>query len=287
MTTASCSPIGNFARRAKASLAARVSGIEHRLRSKCSRLTRDALYRAAAHLLRSPTVQQRTAMDLVRQGLVPEGESFEFMCHVLAWHQQAKSQLWQDVWVLYRSGFRHDGFFVDVGASDGVRWSNTYLLERSFGWTGILIEPHPLHHAALPANRRSKVHYGCVGPITGEPVEFWAVADYEFSGIARYANHGIHAAARDEHTTHPMVTISLNDVLRECDAPEVIDYVSLDTEGSELAILSTFDFDRYRVSRWTIEHNTINEAKIDDLMRSRGYRRDLSEWSWFDGWYVK
>jgi FkbM family methyltransferase len=196
--------------------------------------------------------------------------------------RRAKSQLWQDVWVLYRSGFRRDGFFVDVGASDGIGWSNTYLLERAFAWNGILVEPNPLHHTTLPTNRTSRTHYGCVGPTTGEIVDFWATADYELSGIARYAERDSHAAARRNHSIHAMTTISLNELLQECQAPNVIDYISLDTEGSELDILSTFDFDRYHVIRWTIEHNTINERNIDDLMRARGYRRDLKEWSLFD-----
>jgi hypothetical protein len=84
-----------------------------------------------------------------------------------------------------------------------------------------------------------------------------------------------------------MTTISLNDALEECGAPGRIDYVSLDTEGSELDILSTFDFARYRVRLWTIEHNhTAGEAEIDRLMSAHGYVRKFPAWSQFDAWYA-
>jgi FkbM family methyltransferase len=213
---------------------------------------------------------------------------FAFMCIALAWNQRAAAQLLQDLWVLHETDFRSNGFFVDVGASDGIGWSNTLLLERAFGWRGILIEPNPIHRETLPRNRRSKVHFGCIGPRTGDVVDFWSAAEHELSGIGAYANQDDHAATRQAHVSRTMTTISLNDALRECDAPREIDYVSLDTEGSELDILSTFDFAGYRVRLWTIEHNhTANEAKIDRLMASHGYVRKFPDWSHFDAWYVR
>jgi FkbM family methyltransferase len=262
--------------------------VAERVRLQSSARTKDALLRAGLHLIRSPHIQQQVTMDVARHNLAPMGDSFEFMCHALAWHKTAKSQLWQDVWVLCQSGFRHGGFFVDVGASDGVTWSNTYLLEKSFGWRGVLVEPNPIHRETLRSNRSSRAHYGCVGPVTGEAVEFWATHEPDLSGIARYAQLDGHASARRNHVAHVITTISLSDLLRECEAPKAIDYISLDTEGSELDILSTFDFEKYQVRLWTIEHNhTLSEARIDYLMCSHGYKRLLPEWSQFDAWYAR
>jgi FkbM family methyltransferase len=259
------------------------------MRLRFAQWSRERVYRTVLAHLQSPAEQQKVAHDLIRGGDYPltTTESFEFMCHVLGWRRRSKSQLWQDIWVLHRAGFKRSGFFVDVGASDGIQWSNSYLLEKSFDWRGILVEPNPLHRDTLPANRSSRVHLGCVGATTGEDVAFWCARDAELSGIARYAGQDDHTAARGDHTVVQMKTISLNDVLRECAAPEAIDYVSLDTEGSELEILSTFDFARFRVKLWTIEHNhTANEARIDSLMHARGYVRELPAWSQFDAWYV-
>ena len=280
--------IVTLAGRVRRSIAARLSTRAKLLRLRSQELTKDVLLVAGLRLLRSPRTQQQLTLDIARRKLAPDSESFEFMCHALAWHKKARSQLWQDVWVLCQSEFKHGGFFVEVGASDGLTWSNTHLLETAFDWTGVLVEPNPLHRSVLPANRACRIHYGCVGPLTGETVEFWAAHEPDLSGIARYAEQDVHAAARRKNTAHVVTTISLNDLLHECGAPTAIDYISLDTEGSELDILSTFDFDRYDVRLWTIEHaHTRNEAKIDALMRSRGYERSLPEWSLFDAWYIR
>jgi hypothetical protein len=245
--------------------------------------------------LSGPRVRRAIAADLSvgrhdidRYRRLAADPHFGFMCFALAWNRRSAAQLLQDLWVLYETDFRSGGFFVEVGASDGIGWSNTLLLERAFDWRGILIEPNPIHRDTLPANRRSRVHFGCIGPRTGDIVDFWSTREHELSSIGTYAGRDDHATARQAHVAHPMTTISFNDALQECDAPRHIDYVSLDTEGSELDILSTFDFAKYRVRLWTIEHNhTANEANIDRLMASQGYVRKFPDWSRFDAWYAR
>jgi hypothetical protein len=266
--------------------AAIVHGGENLRRFYCS---------TALRYLSSSSVRRAIAADLSigrhrtdRYRRLAADPDFGFMCVALAWNRRSAAQLLQDLWVLYETDFRSSGFFVEVGASDGIGWSNTLLLEQAFDWRGVLIEPNPIHRDALPLNRRSRVHFGCIGPRTGDIVDFWSTAEPELSGIGAYAGGDDHATARAAHVSHPMTTISLNDALRECDAPRQIDYVSLDTEGSELDILSTFDFSKYRVRLWTIEHNhTASEAKIDRLMASHGYLRKFTDWSQFDAWYIR
>ena len=85
-----------------------------------------------------------------------------------------------------------------------------------------------------------------------------------------------------------METISLNDLLIQAQAPRTIDYLSADTEGSELEILAAFDFDRWDVRAISVEHNcTDNQEKLYALLTARGFRRQFPELSWFDDWYVK
>ena len=82
-------------------------------------------------------------------------------------------------------------------------------------------------------------------------------------------------------------TISLIDMLRKHHAPRHIDYLSIDTEGSEYEILKTFDFRAYTFSVITCEHNfTANRDKIRRLLCENGYVNVLTNISSFDDWFV-
>ena len=74
----------------------------------------------------------------------------------------------------------------------------------------------------------------------------------------------------------------------EHQAPKVIDYLSIDTEGSELEILSAFDFTRYDIRLITVEHNFSDDrSKIHDLLRQNKFRRTFENLSRWDDWYVR
>ena len=88
-------------------------------------------------------------------------------------------------------------------------------------------------------------------------------------------------------TSYDVTTISLNDLLAEHGAPEVIDYLSVDTEGSEFDILNALDFDRWSFRILTVEHNFAPQREdIHALLTSKGYARVLEDVSRFDDWYV-
>jgi hypothetical protein len=121
---------------------------------------------------------------------------------------------------------------------------------------------------------------------SGREVEF-ILAD-EFGGVAEHANADSHADKREAFRalgrTLRLRTTSLHDLLVAHGAPRDIDYLSLDTEGSELEILSAFPFDRWRIRCITVEHNfTPARAAIRGLLESRGYRWREAQW---DDWYV-
>jgi FkbM family methyltransferase len=205
---------------------------------------------------------------------------------VAALRAQSTSQLGQDLWVLERTGYKRGGFFVEFGATDGVRLSNTYLLETAFGWQGICAEPNPGMHDKLRANRRCQVTRACVGAVTGEKVDF-VFAD-EYGGMMRDAATDMHAQKRAAFASMPefrtvLETTSLHDLLVALKAPREIDYISVDTEGSELSILQTFPFDQWDVRCWTVEHNHVKTSReaIFSLMSSHGYQRVEAN---FDDW---
>lgn len=200
------------------------------------------------------------------------------------------SQIQQDRWVLGELSNKSNGYFVEVGAFDGKSLSNTYLLEKEFGWTGILAEPNPAQHQAIRSVRSASVDTRPVDGISGRSVLMrFMEGEPELSSMATNAYSDQHAENRKHEAVEiDQTTVSLNDLLEEHGAPTDIDYISIDTEGNELDILSTFDFGKYNVRLFSVEHNyTSADGKIEEFLVGKGYERVCREWSRFDGWYRK
>jgi hypothetical protein len=75
-----------------------------------------------------------------------------FLAFVLKNFSISKSQIFQDLFILFMVHEKREGFFVDFGATDGVTLSNSWLLEKSYGWNGILAEPAQCWHNKLQTN---------------------------------------------------------------------------------------------------------------------------------------
>ena len=196
----------------------------------------------------------------------------------------SKAQLHQDLFALARTGFRTGGFFVEFGATDGIELNNTYLMETEFGWSGILAEPARGWHADLKRNRGAIVDTRCVWKASGETLQFTEAPRGENSAISSF----VKPSRKLRGQQYTVETVSLNDLLEQHAAPAVIDYMSVDTEGSELDILTALDFDRWSFRVMSVEHNHAPQRQgLHDLLTSKGYRRVLEQVSNFDDWYVK
>jgi hypothetical protein len=175
------------------------------------------------------------------------------------------SQYGQDRFVLEVLDGLQGGFFLDSGAADGVRGSNTQLLEQSYGWNGICVEPNHTLFAQLVRHRRCRCVNCCLYDRDGD-VPFLESA-WMLGGILetyhpahlRFAMNtfGLLANGEGIPATVSKPARTVRAILRECSAPPIIDYWSLDTEGSELAILKSFPFDEYAVRVLTVEHNRL------------------------------
>lgn len=212
----------------------------------------------------------------------------EFLAYVSRNLSSSQAQLCQDLFALFLTEEKRNGYFVEFGATNGVTLSNTYLLETSWGWSGILAEPARGWHEDLKKNRRCQIETRCVWSKTGEQLEFNEVAEGELSTISQFSGSDGHSAARKQGQQYAVDTISLNDLLEKHNAPFDIDYMSVDTEGSEYSILSHFDFSRHNIRLITVEHNfTDDREKIYVLLCSKGYKRIFEGFSQWDDWYVK
>jgi len=211
---------------------------------------------------------------------------------ILSYHGPSYSELKQDVMVYSVLGDVSQGFFVEFGVMDGVIASNSLLFERAHSWSGIIAEPNKRFHDLLPKNRQCRIDHRAVYASSGGTLEFKEVDVHAgLSVLTDFMMKDHHANRRHQSPgdTYQVQLVSLEDLLLQHDAPKTIEYISMDTEGSESAILESFDFSKFDVKIWTVEHNFAVSARnhIHDIMTANGYRRVLTDISNYDDWYVK
>ncbi len=229
-------------------------------------------------------VSKHSSLDIEFLATLPDEHIAYFLKNI----DKSRAQRRQDIFVLSELGLKKNGFFVEIGASNGLDLSNTYMLEKEFGWRGILSEPGRCWHLALKRNRSCIIDTHCVWSESNALLKFNETKNPCFSTISRFSDGDHHAARRKNGRIYEVEAIALLDLLAVHDAPTEIDYLSIDTEGSEYEILREFDFDRYSFGVITCEHNhTPMREKIYDLLVSKGYQRKFEEISDRDDWYVK
>ena len=203
--------------------------------------------------------------------------------------EKSSAQLLQDLFVIYFSKGKKAGYFVEFGATDGVSLSNTYRLEKDLDWQGILAEPSAVWHERLRGNRSCHIDTRCVYSTSNERVHFRNTSESpELSGIEKSLQPDHNMELRKKFSTTEVSTVSLTDLLGTYNAPNLIDYLSVDTEGSELEILSAFDFSAYRIALLTVEHNFQNDQrdKLKALLEKNGFIRVFESISRWDDWYL-
>lgn len=171
---------------------------------------------------------------------------------------------------------RRNGVFVEIGGYDGISGSNCLFFELMRGWSGILIEPSPTQFAKAKAFRRATCLQLALADAQGE-AEFLDVVEgfSQMSGLtASYDQKLREAVEANPHHKGELIRVktrTLSQILDQQFLKE-IDYISLDVEGGEMAVLSGFPFERYRVHAWTVENNT-GSTEIPTLMQEKGYQR--------------
>lgn len=195
------------------------------------------------------------------------------------------SQVGQDKFVneIFFKNKTH-GVFIDIGAHDGKTGSNTYFFEKELQWNGICFEPLPHLFEKLQQERMSVCINSCVSAVQGE-VAFLHVdsIDEMLSGmICTYDPRQLNIVLNDiSHyggacKTLMLPSVTLSSVLDEHQIFH-IDFLSIDTEGSELSILKTIDFKKYTIDVITIENNYGN-PEIKEHLERNGYIFIKSIW---------
>jgi FkbM family methyltransferase len=175
--------------------------------------------------------------------------------------------------------FKPTGYFVDVGAFDGIHLSNSYSFEQQ-NWRGICIEPHPDYYPLCAAARPGSIclEVACVGDDSQQQVSFQTESAGLFSGISVDEKRIMDAYKwrRVAYTGIKTVTVkarTLASVLDEYLPPDtLIDFISIDVEGTEPEVLRGLDLKRYRPRVLVVESNTAEMSDvIQAILHQAGY----------------
>lgn len=203
-----------------------------------------------------------------------------------------KGQYKQDEYV-YNNFFagQKNGTFLDVGAHDGISLNNTFFFEKMLGWKGICFEPNPDVFSILKLNRTAICLPIALSNVEGI-AEFTKITGYSqtLSGLTKeyHPNYTdrIKEEAEEFKCNAEIINIktrTLNSVLEEYNFTN-IDFMSLDTEGSELKVLTGLDFNKFAVRVIAMENN-YDSQDHRLFMKERGYY--LKERIAIDDIYVK
>jgi len=194
-----------------------------------------------------------------------------------------KGQKGQDRWVILEVlPWKRRGFFLDLAAADGLTHSNTHVLEKWFGWSGICIEPNPRFFAELKGRRRCSLDNSVISD-QRERLHF-RIDNGQLGGVVADDTDNNTRVRGEQLSRADIVELQawpLNEILDRHNAPRMIDYFSLDVEGCEERIVSTLDFRKYQFRCLTIERPT---PRVNEILFENGYvfvKNDS-----FDSFYV-
>jgi FkbM family methyltransferase len=182
---------------------------------------------------------------------------------------QHQTQLNQDIFGLLVNRFKA-GFFIEIGANDGFTFSNTVYLENHFGWDGLLIEANPRYKKSLMQRKARAVMLA----ILSEK----GTVDFRDAGLYGGVDQTLDKTNPGATDGCEVITVPgerLLSVLENFKAPKLIDFITIDVEGGELAIVKQLcELEEFRFKCGCIEHN----FRVDDyrsmksLLEHAGYQ---------------
>lgn len=172
---------------------------------------------------------------------------------------------------------KKDGFFIDIGAHDGVALNNTYFFEK-LGWYGICIEPTPYIFERLCNNRNCELLNIALSDVSGN-MDFMVLSGYTqmLSGLLnnydpRHVNriNGEMGIKYEGKLGSKEIIKIKTDTFMSLKTPKIIDFISLDVEGSEINILKGIDFNEKLIKVIVVENN-YHDKSINDILENNGF----------------
>lgn len=169
------------------------------------------------------------------------------------------------------------GICVEVGAANGIKGSNTLYFEH-LGWEALCIEPNPKQFDSLEEHRKNVAHYAVSDKVGKMELTVFDVGDNNIMSSLTSLKPDERLVKSHSHIINESYNVeveveTLPNILEIYSFPNQIDFISIDTEGTELDVLKGVDFDKYHVKLFVVENN-YNDSNIEDFMKSKGYKKD-------------
>lgn len=166
---------------------------------------------------------------------------------------------------------KRDGFFIELGANNGLLQSNTAFLEKNRNWRGILIEPNARNFEMCKINRPNSIcyNYACVSnDFTDEFIygDFGLPPNDPTSLMSSI--NGLRLNSKHAMSRVPVST--LTNILDRHTIPK-IDFLSLDVEGYEYSVLNGLDLNKYKPTYLLIEVYNVDFEKITTYLEGNNY----------------
>jgi len=182
-------------------------------------------------------------------------------------------------WIVGETNGQKGGFYVEAGAWDGIICSSTYVLAKHFGWHGLLVEPAPQYQRALPENRPES--YCITGLLSDEnttetflrfpQLHGYSCMEKLFSKFEKKITKAHEEAGTPlDIETYEVPAMTLEWALDKSNAPQMIDFISLDIEGAEYLVLKEFPFDKYYIRYICLEDP---EEVLHQLLLAKGFEQ--------------
>ena len=162
---------------------------------------------------------------------------------------------------------KDNGFFIELGAHDGLTQSNTAYFEFHRNWKGILIEPSYNKYLECVNNRKNSIvlNYAC---ISNDYSEKYVKGDFNGSCMS-----SVNGKRLNNNMNIEVEAITLEKVLDlHSNKNTTIDLLSLDTEGYELNILKGLNLTKYRPKMMIIEIYNYDYENVVDYLKENGYK---------------
>ena len=168
---------------------------------------------------------------------------------------------------------QHNGFFIEIGAFDGIEGSNCCYFEKYESWEGVAIEASPLQFQKLQKNRKCKMINAVIGPEEKE-VEFCEITEgfTQMSGINNSSyKDSMDRIQKKSNSKINIIKTKSTPFENIISSNKIIDFISIDIEGNEKDVINSIDFNKYEIKVILLENNIPQKLNYINFFKKRNF----------------